>query len=168
MLCDKSMQPPQRMTVPPNSYHYSLAQQASTTGYTQTTPLPPLQLCHRRLVIPKPPKDRPSPVHALPVICLWAQTVPWARCCCCCWWWCPAHLLLCAAWCCELNVLVGIIQAGPDECCHAAVNNNEVLVAIGLHTWTQAGTGGRGDTTSNCEHTRIVECNTEARSSTNN
>jgi hypothetical protein len=34
-------------------------------------------------------------------------------------------------------VLVGVIQAGPDEGGHAAVNNNEVLVAVGLHTCTR-------------------------------
>lgn len=46
----------------------------------------------------------------------------------------PMYLLWCAIWCCELDVLVGVIQAGPDERCHAAVNNNELLVAVGLHT----------------------------------
>jgi hypothetical protein len=42
-------------------------------------------------------------------------------------------------------MLVGVIQAGPDEGGHAAVNNNELLVAVGLHTCRGVGGGECGE-----------------------
>ena len=41
----------------------------------------------------------------------------------------------------ELDVLVGIVQAGSDEGRHGAIHHDEVLVAVGLHPCHRAHQG---------------------------